>query len=259
MVRAERLKGRVALVTGAGSGIGRATARRFADEGAIVIGTDIAVPAASETAAIVGTAGAFLPQDAASEADWSRIESEIRGRFGRLDILFNNAGTSGPADPETCTLAEWRRVMAVNLDGVFLGCRAGIALMKERGGAIVNVSSCAAYGGFPLSVHYGASKTAVRQFTKSVALHCAQKGYAIRCNSIHPGPTMTGLMKASIARAPSEAEGRARWMAQTPIGRFAEPEEMASLVTWLVSDEATYVTGAEFVSDGGMTAGMGAG
>jgi len=251
---ADMLNGRVALVTGGGSGIGRATAARLARDGARVYVTDLKPERAMAAAAGIGSAAEGWGQNVASEDDWRATMERITASAGRLDILVNNAGFGLPGDPEHTSLQDWRKVFAANADGVFLGCRAAIAAMKEAGGAIVNLSSCAAFEASPGLVSYGASKAVVLQLTKSVAVYCARKGYRIRCNSVHPGPTMTGLMRASIDHDPDPEARRRYWLDPVPMDRFAEPEEMAALIAFLVSDEASYVTGAAMVADGGLLA-----
>jgi 3(or 17)beta-hydroxysteroid dehydrogenase len=252
----ERLAGKAAFVTGAASGIGAAIARRFIAEGARVALADIDAAGGAALAAELGPAALFLRHDVTAEADWLDNLARAVTEFGRLDILVNNAGIGPAGTIEKTSLAEWRRIHAVNLDGVFLGCKHGIAALREAGGgSIVNVSSVAGLMGTPTLAAYGSSKAAVRQLTKSVALHCARLRDAIRCNSIHPAFAATPMVEAMIAQSKAPERTRAALEEQIPLGRLGEAEEVAALALYLASDESRFVTGGEFVIDGGLTAG----
>jgi NAD(P)-dependent dehydrogenase (short-subunit alcohol dehydrogenase family) len=198
----------------------------------------------------------FLQQDATSEADWRRVVDEILRRHGRLDVLVNNAGIATIASLEQETLDGWRRTQAVNMEGVFLGTREAVRVMKGHGGSIVNISSIEGLIGEPLLPAYNASKGGVRIFTKSAALHCAQEGYGIRVNSVHPGYIMTPLMIDALACMPPEQATALQQdlMRRIPLGRPGESREVAAVVLFLASDESSYVTGSELVVDGGYTA-----
>jgi 3(or 17)beta-hydroxysteroid dehydrogenase len=251
--RMSRVAGKVVLVTGAGSGIGRATAKLLAAEGATVIVTDINRAGGLETVQQIGGNARFEEQDTSREADWKRLIDDILAREGRLNGLVNNAGMSGPfpATFETETLDQWRRMLAVNVEGVFLGCKYGVpALRQSGGGSIVNLSSLAAFLGTPDLSAYGASKGAVRQFTKTVAIDCARKGYKVRCNSVHPGVILTPMGESIL----QSEKARERTRKRIPIGDFGAPEDIAYGILYLISDESRFVTGTELVIDGGMNA-----
>ena len=248
-----RLAGKVALITGAASGIGLAAARRFASHGASVVIGDIDTQAAA-LAENEHEALSYARLDVTDDASWGAVMEEIQRRFGRLDILVNNAGISIVENIETITDEEWHRVQAVNVDGVFFGCRHGVRAMKAYGGSIVNLSSIAGLVGNADLVAYNASKGAVRLLTKSVALHCARRRYGIRCNSVHPGYVETPMVGRSIEAQAEPEAARAYILAVTPLKRLGKPEEIADLLVYLASDESAYVTGAEFVIDGGLTA-----
>jgi 3(or 17)beta-hydroxysteroid dehydrogenase len=248
-----RLAGKVALISGGASGIGLATARRFAASGASVVIADIDAAAA----ALVENeheALSYARLDVTDDASWRAVMDEVLRRFGRLDVLVNSAGISVKGDIETITDEEWHRVQAVNVDGVFFGCRHGVRAMKSHGGSIVNLSSVFGMVGNAELVAYNASKGAVRLLTKSVALHCARKRYRIRCNSVHPGYIATPMVERSVAAARDPDTVSAYMLAVTPLGRMGKPEEIADLLVYLASDESAYVTGSEFVIDGGITA-----
>ncbi|MBS0549107.1 MAG: glucose 1-dehydrogenase [Proteobacteria bacterium] len=247
-----RVADKVVLVTGAGSGIGRATAKLLAAEGATVIASDIDSAGVSQTVAGIAKARAET-HDTAKEADWKRIIEGILAREGRLDGLVNNAGISGPfpATFETETVEQWQKILSINVQGVFLGCKHAVPAMRQSGGgSIVNTSSLAALLGTPDLSAYGASKGAVRQFTKTVAIDCARKGYKVRCNSVHPGVIMTPMGESIL---PDERK-RERVRKAIPIGEFGAPEDIAYGILYLISDESRFVTGAELVIDGGMNA-----
>jgi len=254
-----RLEGKTALVTGAARGIGEAIARRLAAEGAIVWVTDID-PAGAAVAASIG--GHFVSLDVRDEAAWD----EVMAAVGPLDILVNNAGITGfegapvAHDPEHASLADWRAVHAVNLDGTFLGCRAAIRAMRPKGkGSIINISSRSGIVGIPAAAAYASSKAAVRNHTKSVALWCAQEGLAIRCNSIHPAAIMTPMWEPMLGTTPQEREAAIKaFVADTPLRRFGTANEVAAMAAYLASDESAYVTGSEFHIDGGILAGSAA-
>jgi 3(or 17)beta-hydroxysteroid dehydrogenase len=248
-----RLDGKVALVTGGARGIGRSIAGRFVDEGARVVIGDL--DEAAGAASCAGeTAMSFAPLDVTADEAWGSAVESVLARHGRLDILVNNAGVVSVGSIEDVTLAEWRRVLAVNLDGAFLGCRHGVRAMRADGGAIVNMSSVSGLVGGHNLAAYNAAKGGVRLLTKSVALHCARKGYGIRCNSVHPGFVETGMLDDVVAGARNPEEARGKLASGVPLGRNANPEEVAALVAYLASDEAAFVTGAEMVIDGGVTA-----
>jgi 3(or 17)beta-hydroxysteroid dehydrogenase len=249
-----RLEGKVALISGGASGIGLATARRFAEEGATVVLGDIDRNAAERACA--GIEGAsFEPLDVTSDEDWRRAADAVAARHGRLDVLVNSAGVAPTGTIEDVSLEDWRRTIAVNLDGTFLGCRHGVRVMKASGGgSIVNLSSVSGIiGGHNLAA-YNAAKGGVRLLTKSVALHCARKGYGIRCNSVHPGFVDTPMLQDLVRHSRNPEETRLKLAASVPLGRNARPEEVAAMIAYLASDEAAFVTGAELVIDGGVTA-----
>lgn len=257
-----RMKDSVALVTGAGRGIGEAIARAFVAEGAFVYVSDIDTDNARDVARSLGDAADFLLLDVRDEAQWMAACTQILRDQGRLDVLVNNAGITGfeegpvAHDPEHATLADWRRVHATNLDGVFLGCKHGIRAMRGRGtGAIINISSRSGLVGIPMAAAYASSKAAVRNHSKSVALYCAQQGLKIRCNSIHPAAILTPMWEPMLGQGPERAANMAMFVQDTPLRRFGTPDEVAALAVLLASEESTYITGAEFNIDGGILAG----
>jgi NAD(P)-dependent dehydrogenase (short-subunit alcohol dehydrogenase family) len=250
-----RLAGKIALVTGGAGGIGLAMSRRFAAEGAQVVLADLD-ERRGEEACRQHLALTFERLDVTDDTSWAAVTDGIVARFGALDILVNSAGVASVASIETVTLEEWRRVQSINVDGTFLGCRHGVRVMKPpsgRGGAILNMSSVSGLVGGHNLAAYNASKGAVRLLTKSVALHCARKGYGLRCNSIHPGFTETRMLDDLAVGRDLDAV-REKLRASVPLGRNAQAEEIAGMAVYLASDEASFVTGAEFVIDGGVTA-----
>lgn len=258
-----RLSNKTALVTGGARGIGAAICRAFRDEGADVVLTDIDIASGQAMAGEIGAT--FLRLDVTSEADWAAVAE----RVPELDVLVNNAGITGfegpfdgapPAhDPENATLADWRAVHAVNNDGTFLGCRYAIRAMRPGGaGSIINISSRSGLVGIPMAAAYAASKAAIRNHTKSVALYCAGQGLAIRCNSIHPAAIMTPMWEPMLGSGPDRGAREAAIVADTPMRRFGEAAEVAALAVLLASDEAAYMTGAELTIDGGILAGSSA-
>ena len=252
---AGRLAGKAAFITGAASGLGRAMAMAFAAEGARVAIADIDVARGREAATRIGASAIFLAHDVTSEEHWIGNLAEAVRVFGRVDTLVNNAGIGTRGNVETTTLAEWRRIHAVNLDGPFLGCKHAIPLIAAAGGgAIVNVSSVAGLIGARDSAAYCASKGGLRLLTKSVALHCAHRRNGVRCNSVHPVYTETPMVEEMLASARDPGKMREAMAAMIPLGRLGTPEELAAMAVYLVSDEARFVTGAEFVFDGGYTA-----
>jgi 3(or 17)beta-hydroxysteroid dehydrogenase len=255
----QRLTNKTCVVTGAARGIGRAIAARFRDEGAIVILTDVDAQAGAATAAELGCR--FERLDVREETDWSRLSRLVPA----ADVVVNNAGVTGfehgvaPQDPEHVSLADWRAVHAVNLDGTFLGCRYAIGAMKARGtGSIINISSRSGLVGIPGAAAYASSKAAIRNHTKSVALYCAQQGWTIRCNSIHPAAILTPIWEPMLGTGPDREARMQALVADTPLRRFGTPDEVAAIAVMLASDEATYLTGTELNIDGGLLAGSAA-
>ncbi|HYB40820.1 MAG TPA: glucose 1-dehydrogenase [Candidatus Methylomirabilis sp.] len=248
-----RLAGKVALITGGAHGMGASEATLFAEEGAKVIVADVLEPEGRQVAAAISASGGqarFIRLDVASEGDWRDAVAGTVSAFGRLDVLVNNAGISGGIDADIMSVPAYERLMDVNAKGVFLGMKHAIpAMQKAGGGSIVNISSISGIVGQEL-IHmgYNASKGAVRAITKAAAVQYAAEG--IRVNSVHPGfmPPMR------TSRATADPELRARFLRAVPMKRDGRPEEVAYAVLFLASDEASYITGAELVVDGGFIA-----
>jgi NAD(P)-dependent dehydrogenase (short-subunit alcohol dehydrogenase family) len=248
-----RLAGKVALISGGARGMGAAEARLFAREGAqVVIGDVLDAEGRGVEAEIKAKGGeaVFARLDVTSESDWQRAVGLAQSRFGRLNVLVNNAGIGGGVRIEDTTLEDWERMMAVNATGVFLGTKSVIAAMRSAGGgSIINISSqLGLVGTDNSSPQYQASKGAVRLLTKATAIQYAREG--IRANSVHPGPIVTPMTE----RRRADPAQRQRMISRIPLGRYGEPDEVAHGVLYLASDESAYVTGSELVIDGGWTA-----
>ena len=256
---ADRMSGKFCVVTGAARGIGKAIAKAFVDEGATVLPTDC-------DADTLTTAGEelnceTLMLDVQEEADWERLAA----LHPAADVVVNNAGVTGfeqgvaPQDPENASIEDWRAVHRVNLDGTFLGCRYAIGAMKETGsGSIINISSRSGLVGIPGAAAYASSKAAIRNHTKSVALYCAQQGWQIRCNSIHPAAIMTPMWEPMLGEGEARAASERAMVRDTPLQRFGRASEVAAIAVLLGSDEAGYITGSELNIDGGILAGSAA-
>jgi NAD(P)-dependent dehydrogenase (short-subunit alcohol dehydrogenase family) len=247
-----RLDGRVALVTGAASGIGAATAHRLAEEGCAVVVTDIQDAAGEQVAKALVDAGgraSYLHHDVASESEWETAVARTLETYGRLDILVNNAGMGDLATIEDTTLEDWNRTVGIDQTGVFLGMKTAAAALKASGhGSVINISSIfGTSGGFGTSPAYHAAKGAVRTLTKNIALHWAPEG--VRVNSIHPGFIDTPILDQAKGTEFEQA-----MLALTPMGRLGKPAEIAAGVAYLASDDAGFVAGLELYIDGGFIA-----
>ncbi|MFN0000589.1 MAG: glucose 1-dehydrogenase [Burkholderiaceae bacterium] len=256
-----RVAGKIALVSGASSGLGEAIALRLAGEGASVVLADLNEPAGRRVLrriAAAGGSGMFVRLDVTQEEAWIGVMARIRKRFGRLDTTVNCAGTNiGRSFPTDTTLADWRALMAVNLDGVFLGTKHAVIAMRAStpvNGSIINISSVMGMVGMPGIAAYNASKGGVRLYSKSVALSCAEQGLPIRVNTVHPGFIDTPLLRKSMARFSDPAEAQALYDQLQPVGHLGQPDDIAYGVLYLASDESRFMTGAELVIDGGYTA-----
>lgn len=255
-----RLQGKRVLVTGGAAGLGAAICRHIANEGAITIVSDVLEREGARLAEEIG--GRFMPLDVSKEGEWERLMGDIAKDLGGLDGLVNNAGISaskGGEDIEHIELEDFHHIFAVNVDGTLLGCKHAIPLMSKSGrGSIVNLSSIAALVPTAFIVSYGASKATIAHLTRSIAFHCAQNGYGIRCNSVHPGQIRTAMMNSIIERIGREtemgtAQAGAFFDSKIPLGCPQEPEDIANGVLFLLSDESRFVTGTQLVIDGGMT------
>jgi NAD(P)-dependent dehydrogenase (short-subunit alcohol dehydrogenase family) len=260
------MEGKVALVTGAASGIGEAIARAFAAEGAKVVVSDIRNEAGRQVADSLAAGAEYMRLDVREEADWTAAMGAILEAYGRVDVVVNNAGITGlegarvASDPENTALEDWRAVFATNVDGTFLGCKHAIVAMRGHGsGSIINISSRSGLVGIPGAAAYAASKAAIRNHTKTVALYCAEQGLKIRCNSIHPAAIMTPMWEPMLGTGAGREERMQAVVAGIPVRRFGRPDEVAAIAVLLGSDEVTYMTGTEVNLDGGLLAGAAAG
>jgi 3(or 17)beta-hydroxysteroid dehydrogenase len=261
-----RLDGKVALISGAARGIGGETARLMVEAGARVAVGDVLDEKGRETAGALGDSGLYVHLDVTREEDWNAAVAAAVGRFGKLDILVNNAGLFLGKDIESASLAEWQRLSAVNLTGVFLGTKLCLPALREAaqtspcGGAIVNLASTAGIVGSTQDPLYSMTKGGVTLFTKSAALEFARKGYKIRVNSMHPGTIDTDMgdqVLATRARnlGTNDVEmARQQVIERLPIGRMGTPTDIAKGIVFLASDDAAFMTGAGLVIDGGITA-----
>ncbi len=257
-----RLRNKVTMVTGAAGGIGKATALRFHEEGAFVLVTDINDTEGESLVAQLPGRSRYCHLDVSKEDEWVSVFGMLDEEYGRLDVLVNNAGidgstqTAGPLDPEGLDLESWHYVHAVNADGVALGCKYAIRLMKKNlCSSIVNISSRSGIVGIPRMAAYASSKASVRNHTKSVALYCAEKRYNIRCNSIHPGAILTPMWDPVFGKDEGRAQRIRKLAKRIPLGRMGAPLDVANAVLYLASDESEYVTGIELTVDGGILAG----
>ncbi len=251
-----RVSGKIALVTGAASGLGAADAQRLSEEGAVVILTDIdekGQTLAEQIHAITGQPTRFYHHDVSDAGRWEEIIKAVEAEFGGLDVLVNNAGIAIVASPEETTLEQFRLTQAIMSEGVFLGCKTAIPAMKRRGGgSIINMSSVASHLGYPVYFAYSAAKGAVRSMTKSLAVHCQMNGYNIRCNSIHAGAIDTPMVRNSFAQLGLEAPDPDRHDPANPVG-IGRPQDVANLVLYLASDESRFMNGAELMLDNALS------
>ncbi len=255
----KRLEGKVALVTGGTSGIGAGAVRRLAADGARVVFTGSNRQAADRISAETGAH--FHAQRVEDAAAWPAFSDLILSRFGRLDVAFANAGIeAGDGSVESITIDGWNAIVAVNLTGVMLTAQAAVRTMRKNpGGAtgsIIINSSMSAYRPMGNFIAYSTTKGALIALSKSVAIHCANQGTKIRCNSIHPGVVETDMIRGVIDRAPDPKSARAQFEGMAPLKRMAQVEEVAALVGFLASDEASFISGSEYGIDGATTAGM---
>ncbi|SEQ37962.1 NAD(P)-dependent dehydrogenase, short-chain alcohol dehydrogenase family [Solimonas aquatica] len=252
-----RVKDKVCLITGGARGLGLAAAEALIAEGARVMITDLDAREGQLQAARLGSQALFREQDVRSAAHWQETLDALIARWGRLDVLVNNAGIGALFNIEEISSDDWQRTLDINLSGVMLGTQQGIARMKNSGGgSIINIASIEGLIGEAALPAYNASKGGVRLFTRSAAIHCARSGYNIRINNVCPGFAETQMVAGALAAlSPEQAQDfAAKTLARIPMGRFAKPAEIASTVLFLASDESSYMTGSDLVVDGGMTA-----
>lgn len=244
-----KLANRIALVTGGGSGLGKEDCMQLAAEGAHVYVTDIDENAAKAVADAIGDTAVAMKHDVSSKSDWEAVYARISSDHGRLDILVNNAGIVVVADPEETTEEQFDRTMDVMCKGVYFGCNLGLSLLaKSENGSIINMCSTASHVGYPPFFAYSAAKGAVRSMSKSLAIHCQDKGYKVRCNTLHPSSIETPMIQGAMGRP---GEEQAVDDGVLPAGAIGAPSDVASLVVFLCSDDARFLTGGEYLIDNG--------
>lgn len=246
-----RVSGKVAIITGGASGLGKADAELLVAEGAKVVIADINDEAGKALAAEIGDNALYVHLDVTQEDDWKAAIQKTLDHFGRLDVLVNNAGVVVMADPEETTLEQFRFANSIMSEGVFLGCKYAMpAMAASGGGSIINMSSVASHIGYPIFFAYSAAKGAVRSMTKSIAVHCQEKGYDIRCNSLHPGSIETPMVQFATGRAgeaPAEIPD-----GKLPLDSAGAAKDVAYMVLYLASDESRFMNGAEIMLDNGL-------
>lgn len=255
----DRVKNKVAIVTGGASGLGKSSAILLAREGAKIVVTDLNEGHGKEVVQMIREEGGeaiFIKQDVSKESDWGTVVNATQETFGKLNILANAAGIAIGGNVEEVTLADWKKLLSINLDGSFLGTQYAIKAMKKtgEGGSIINFSSIEGLVGDPNLTAYNASKGGVTLFTKSAALHCAKQGYGIRVNSIHPAYIWTPMVENLLKAEGDLEESKKQLESLHPIGHLGEPDDIGYGVVYLASDESKFMTGAELVIDGGYTA-----
>ena len=250
----ERFKGKLGVISGGASGMGAETARHYAKEGGSVITIDIDEEGGNRVSEEIGESCEFVKVDVTKEEDWNDLETHLGERFYKITNVVNAAGISEPATIEDDTVEHWDRVHAINGTSVFLGCRFAVKAMKQNGGSIVNFSSSLATRPKPFVLSYNYSKAGVLVITRTVALHCAEKGYKIRCNAVQPGAINTPMMQRYLDAAEDPQQQLADFAASHPMNRVGEPEEVVSAVLFLCSDDSSYTTGDSISVDGGVIA-----
>ena len=249
-----RFKGKLGVISGGASGMGAETARHYAKEGGSVITIDIDEEGGNRVSEEIGESCEFVKVDVTKEEDWNDLENLLGERFHKITSVVNAAGISEPATIEDETVEHWDRVHAINGTSVFLGCRFAVKAMKQNGGSIVNFSSSLATRPKPFVLSYNYSKAGVLVITRTVALHCAEKGYKIRCNAVQPGAINTPMMQRYVDAAEDPQQQLADFAASHPMNRVGEPEEVVSAVLFLCSDDSSYTTGDSISVDGGVIA-----
>ena len=247
------MQGKVGLITGGAEGIGGEIGRQFVAAGGSVMLADIQVEKAAAHAAILGAHAASVALDVSSLEQWDAAVATTIARFGKVTHLFNVAGISEPGNVEDVALDSWDRTLSINLNGTFYGCRAALPAMAASGesGAIINIGSMLALRAASGFIAYCATKAAVTAMSKCVALHCAEKSYKIRVNTVHPGAIRTPMFERYLGLFPSAEEGEAIFAANHPMGRVGEADEVARACLFLASDDASFTTGVDFTVDGG--------
>lgn len=262
----KKLRSKIALITGGTQSIGREIAALFHEQGAkVILAGRRDERAGKRIAEGIGQHASYLKLDVSNEADWQACMAHIRMTHGQLDILVNNAGieqpegTGAPQNPEYCSLNDWQHVHRVNLDGVFLGCKYGISLMKNNpGSSIINIGSRSGLVGVPASAAYASSKAAIHNHSKTVALYCASRQYPIRCNVIQPGAILTSLWDKELGNDSLRDERIRQFSQNIPLGRMGSARDVANAALFLASDDSSFMTGADILLDGGIMAGSAA-
>ena len=249
-----RFEGKFAVISGGASGMGAATAKRFVEEGGSVITLDINKELGNKISEEIGESCEFFQADVSKAEDWKRLEEHLGNRFNEITSVINAAGISEPGTIEDETIEHWERVHAINGTSVFLGCQFAVKAMKERKGSIVNFASSLATRPKPFVISYNYSKAGVLVLTRTVALHCAEMGYDIRCNAVQPGAINTPMMQRYVEAAENPDQQLSEFAASHPMNRVGEPDEVVSAVLFLASDDSSFTTGDSISVDGGVIA-----